>query len=98
MLAVVLVVAAGARSFASVREHNPSSVPVTKIHMVLSSHLDFGAKTPGCGVTHPHEPEFCARVIPNLPKHPGGMGEPYAYQIINRCECVHPFRPLLANS
>ena len=54
--------------------------------MVVSSHMDFGAKTAGCGVTRPGEPPFCARVIPNLPKHPGGMGEPYAYQIINRCE------------
>ena len=66
------------------REHNPHNVTVTKIHMVLSSHLDFGAKTEGCGVTRPGEPDFCARVIPNLPKHPGGMGEPYGYQIINR--------------
>ena len=23
-------------------------------------------------------------MIPNLPKHPGGMGEPWAYHIINR--------------
>ena len=65
-------------------EHNPYNVTVTKIHLVLSSHLDFGAKTAGCGVTRPGEPRFCARVIPNLPKHPGGMGEPYGYQIINR--------------
>jgi hypothetical protein len=68
----------------ALREHNPHNVTVTKIHMVLSSHLDFGAKTAGCGVTRPGEPQFCARVIPNLPKHPGGMGEPYGYQIINR--------------
>lgn len=68
----------------SLREHNPHNVTVTKIHMVLSSHLDFGAKTAGCGTTRPGEQQFCAHVIPNLPKHPGGMGEPYAYQIINR--------------
>jgi hypothetical protein len=65
-------------------EHNPHNETVTKVHMVISSHLDFGAKTAGCGITHPDEPRFCARVIPNLPKHPGGMGEPYAYQLINR--------------
>jgi hypothetical protein len=67
-----------------VREHNPHNATVTKVHMVISSHLDFGAKTPGCGATRPGEPRFCARVIPNLPKHPGGMGEPYSYQIVNR--------------
>ena len=68
----------------ALREHNPHNVTVTKIHMVLSSHFDVGAKTAGCGVTRPGEPRFCARVIPNLPKHPGGMGEPYGYQILNR--------------
>ena len=68
----------------TLREHNPSNATVTKIHMVLSSHLDFGAKTPGCGRTRAGEPLRCARVIPNLPKHPGGMGEPWAFQIINR--------------
>ena len=66
------------------REHNPHNVTVTKIHMVLSSHFDVGAKTVGCGVTRPGEPRFCARVTPNLPKHPGGMGEPFGYQILNR--------------
>ena len=68
----------------AVTEHNTHNATVSKIHMVLSSHLDFGAKTAGCGVTRPGEPSFCARVIPNLPKHPGGMGEPFGYQIINR--------------
>ena len=88
MASAVLVLALSSmlvpRSPRRVREHNPHNATVTKIHMVLSSHLDFGAKTAGCGVTRPGEPKFCARVIPNLPKHPGGMGEPFAYQLINR--------------
>ena len=70
----------------SLQEQNPHNVAVTTIHMVVSSHLDVGCKTPGCGVTRPGEPDRCARVIPNLPKHPGGMGEPWAYHIVNRCK------------
>ena len=88
MVATLAWLAAGALAAVpvSVQEHNPHNVTVTKVHMVLSSHLDFGAKTPGCGMVRLGEPQFCARVIPNLPKHPGGMGEPWAYQIINRCK------------
>ena len=79
--------AAGAGSLpGSVQEHNPHGVIVSKIHMVVSSHFDAGCKTAGCGVTRPGDPKVCARVIPNLPKHPGGMGEPWAYQIVNRCK------------
>ena len=40
----------------SVQEHNPFNVSVTKIHMVLSSHLDIGCKTAGCGINRPGEP------------------------------------------
>ena len=68
-------------------EHNPHGVPVTKIHMVLSSHFDAGCKTPGCGTLVPGEPDKCAKVgagNAHGATDPFGTGEPWAYHIVNR--------------
>jgi hypothetical protein len=50
---------------------------ITKIFMVTSSHFDAGCKTPGCGNYTANEPHRCANTT-------HGLGEPYAFHIINR--------------
>lgn len=83
---VMLAVAQGRE----LHEANPAGVPVTEVHMVLSSHFDAGCKTPGCTRPEhmtPYEPRVCAKVgagNAHGATDPFGTGEPWAYHIVNR--------------
>ena len=73
-------------SFRVGRVHNAHGAAVTEVHVVLSSHFDAGCKTPGCTAPEhllPGEPRLCAAVGTRVPVQPG-LGEPFAFHIINR--------------
>ena len=87
---------------AELHVHNPHAVPVTKIHVVLSSHFDGGCKTPNCAPEYltPDEPDRCATVGMHWPIDPKDVGEPWAYHIVNRCASPqsYPFTLVARNS
>jgi hypothetical protein len=80
-------------SFRVGRVHNAHGAAVTEVHVVLSSHFDAGCKTGRCTAAEnllPGEPRLCAAVGAGNRPDPGGgsvdagMGEPFAFHIVNR--------------
>ena len=99
-MAALLALAVSLGATAELHIHNPHAVPVTKIHVVLSSHFDGGCKTPNClpQFLTPDEPDRCAKVGMHWPIDPKDVGEPWAYHIVNRCASplIHIILPLCA--